>query len=392
LPPRKRGKAGKAPKKGKTTSRKRKAPSKGRGRSGKKSPEKIEEPPEKGLEGPQEETPLMQEDLQVRATKALQRVLKAIGTDFDFDVVAEHVVSELREVLDLERAVLGLLDKSGVKMMVYAIHVEHASELDAGRPVERRENGMWVAVNTREPHVCHDMAETEKDIEESSILLREGIRSYISFPLIVDDKVEGVINFGSSKVGAFDDPAVVEVLRPSVYLIARALKGSRLHDQLNDSITKMQVVDKASDMARNIEDDDEFLQKVLKEAQEAFGQFNFVYFIIDEEEKVFRIRDFKAGFQYNALGGYTQSLEEGMLAKVYRTMSAWVVNDSSKADYFVEAPSTTIGAEIAAPSVVNVKVKGILSCITPIPFNFRSYEVWVVKQLADIIGKRLYQP
>ena len=79
-----------------------------------------------------------------------------------------------------------------------------------------------------------------------------------------------------------------------------------------------------------------------------------------------------------------------MLAKVYRTMSAWVVNDSSRAEYFVEAPSTTIGAEIAAPSVVNVKVKGILSCITPQPFNFRSYEVWVVKQLAEIIGKRLY--
>ena len=123
MPPRKRGQG---TKRGKATSRKRKAPSKGKGRSSsrKKAPEKVEVQEEE-LEEPQDETPPMQEDLQLRNTKALQRVLEAIGTNFDFDVVAEHVVSELREVLDLDRAVLGLIDKSGDRMMVYAIHIEH---------------------------------------------------------------------------------------------------------------------------------------------------------------------------------------------------------------------------------------------------------------------------
>jgi putative methionine-R-sulfoxide reductase with GAF domain len=152
----------------------------------------------------------------------------------------------------------------------------------------------------------------------------------------------------------------------------------------------MQVVDRASNMAKTMSDTDEFLKKVLEEAQAAFGEFNFVFFEIDRSEEVFKIKDFKAGYEYMALEGYTQSLEDGLLGRVYKTRNTWVVRDARKMKGFIEAPNTIIGAEISSPVMAGEEVFGILTCVTPRAFDFKSHEVWVVKQLAEILGRRIF--
>lgn len=337
-------------------------------------------------EGPKKVKPIKRKPTPV---EALCQIIETVGTSFDFDTVASSVVLELKEVLHFERASMGLIDKTGERMMVYALYMDHPSELDVGRPIPAGDRGFWRAVNEGRPVICNDMEAEEKDVEESAILLKEGIRSYVSVPLVVDGKVEGIVNFGSGQVGHFKEEDLA-FLGPAVCLIARALKGSRIEDQLKDSIQKMQLVDRASNMARNINDIDEFTRNVLKEGQEAFGQFNFVLFEVDEGAKVFRIRALRTGFQYSTLEGYSQPLDKGILGKVRSTKSAWVVPDATKQEGFIEAPNTTIRAEIAAPCIVNGRVRGVLSCITPYPFDFKAYEVWVVKQLAEIIAQRLF--
>lgn len=362
--------------------------------------EEMEE--EEKVEGPKEEVPeekepgptledreALEKERLRKELHALRAIISSVGTTFDFDEVASKAVMELKEVLEFERASMGLLDKNRENLMMYGLHLDQPSEMDMGMPLPRKEKGFWETINENRPHLCQDIKEEEEGLEEGRILLKEGIRSYISLPLTVEGTVQGVVCFGSSRPFHFNEEHI-RLLEPVITLIARTLKGSRIEDQLTDTMLKMQLVDKAANMARTLTDKDEFLDTVLRDAQQAFGQFNFVYFVVDYEAELFRIRHFVAGFQYNTLKGYTQSIKDGILGKVFRTMSAWVVPDATKQPGFIEAPDTNIGAEIAAPSVIGMDVRGILSCITPYPFNFRSYEVWVVKQLAEIIGQKMF--
>jgi GAF domain-containing protein len=328
---------------------------------------------------------------------ALRGILKDLGTKYDFDEIAQKVVVGIHKVLPFDRAYLGLLDKTGDKMMVYVIFLDESgakegtlsSELDAGRPIPKSDGGMWAPVKDEMAHICANMEPKEKDTAEGRILLKEGMRSYITVPLTVDDKVEGVMGFYCHAQCWFKEEHL-GTLEPAVALIAWALKGSRMEGHLRDTVRKMQLVDKASDMARSIKEDDEFLDQLLKEAQHAFGQFNFVFFIVDEDAGLFRIRHFQAGFQYQTLKGYTQALDKGILAKARDSKGPVVVTDATKEPGFVEAPDTVIRAEIAAPAIVHNRVVGILSAVTPYPFDFKAYEVWVMKQLAEVIGMRLF--
>jgi GAF domain-containing protein len=328
---------------------------------------------------------------------ALRAILKDLGTKYDFDEVAQKVVNGLHKVLPFDRAYLGLLDRTGEKMMLYVIYLEEtaawpgalSSELDAGRPIPKSDGGMWAPTKDEMAHICNMMESKEKETVEGRILIKEGMRSYITVPLTVDGKIEGIVGFYSHNPCWFREEHL-RTLEPGVSLIAWALKGSRMEGQLRDTIRKMQLVDRASEMARAIQDDDEFLDKLLKEAQHAFGQFNFIFFVVDPEARLFRIRHFQVGFQYQALKGYTQDLDKGMLAKVYRSKAPMVVGDATKEEGFVEAPDTVIRAEIEAPAIVHDKVVGILSAVTPYPFDFKAYEIWVMKQLAEVIGLRLY--
>jgi GAF domain-containing protein len=329
--------------------------------------------------------------------EVLRSILKDLGTRYDFDEVAQKVVGGIHKVLGFDRAYLGLLDRTGDKMMIYVIYMDetaawpggNSSDLDAGRPIAKSSGGMWLPIKDEMAHICGDLESKEKETPEGRILIKEGMLSYITIPLTIDGKVEGVVGFYSHNQNWFREEHL-KTLEPGVALVAWALKGSRMEGHLRDSIRKMQLVDRASELARSIDDDNEFLDKILKEAQHAFGQFNFVFFIVDEKAKLFRIRHLQAGFQYQTLKGYTQALDKGMLAKVYRSKTPFVVTDTAKEEGFVEAPDAIIRAEIEAPSIVHDKVVGILSAVTPYAIDFKAYEIWVMKQLAEVIGMRLY--
>jgi GAF domain-containing protein len=329
--------------------------------------------------------------------EAFRSILRGLGTRYDFDEVAQKVVGGIHDVLGFDRAYLGLLDRTGDKMMIYVIYIDetaawpggNSSDLDAGRPIAKSSSGMWLPIKDEMAHISGDLGSKEKDTPEGRILVKEGMCSYMTIPLIVDGKLEGIVGFYSHNPNWFKE-AHLKTLEPGVALVAWALKGSRMEGHLRDTIRKMQLVDRASELARTIQDDDEFLDKLLKEAQHAFGQFNFIFFVVDEKAKLFRIRHLQTGFQYQTLKGYTQPLDKGMLAKVYRSKTPMVVTDTTKEEGFIEAPDTCIKAEIEAPSIVHNKVVGILSAVTPYPIDFKAYEIWVMKQLAEVIGTRLY--
>ena len=91
---------------------------------------------------------------------------------------------------------------------------------------------METVVITRRPHIWDNLSECTKPI--SARLFLEGIRSYVSVPIIADGDCMGTLNVGSFQVANFTHNHV-EILQDMADHIAIAIKKAQLYEKIKES-------------------------------------------------------------------------------------------------------------------------------------------------------------
>ncbi len=152
-----------------------------------------------------------------------------INSSLSIGTIFRMMVSELRKIVDYNRASLLLYNEKDRNLIIFALDTEMKTVMKKGAraPIEGTSSG-WVFKNNR-PLINYDLRETEFVLDRK--LLREGIRSTISIPLFYDRPL-GVFNLDSTEPAKYSEKDL-NVLVPVAKHISIALENALLFEQIS---------------------------------------------------------------------------------------------------------------------------------------------------------------
>lgn len=176
----------------------------------------------------------------------INEISGVINSSLSIGHIFRLVASEIKKVMDFDRASIVILDERNKTMELFALDTSMPTRLRKGvsLPLEGT-SAAWVSTNQK-PWINSDLGRAMA-FEKDSALLKEGIRSSISVPLY-KDKPLGALNFDSTQPGRYSEEDL-EVLLPVAKHLSIALENALLFEEISrekrewektfDSITDM---------------------------------------------------------------------------------------------------------------------------------------------------------
>ncbi len=159
----------------------------------------------------------------------LYDVAKAINSTLDFSQVLETIVKEVVESMGLKASSLRLLDRRGKRLLMGAAYGLSEDYIRKGA-VEVNKSGIDKEVLAGKTVSIFD-ARTDPRFQYPEQAKKEGIRSVLVVPLMVEDRAIGVMRAYAAENREFSEDEV-EFLNAVANLSAIAIENARLHQAL----------------------------------------------------------------------------------------------------------------------------------------------------------------
>lgn len=151
--------------------------------------------------------------------EVVENVCKIIATSLDVKETYKGIAAELKRVIDFDRASISILGEEGTAV-TYAMSADYESAvLKEGGTYKLKGSLLEKTIITGGPVLIEDTQDSE--VATDSLLLKEGIRSRLSVPLKVKDKIIGSINLGSKKPHNFSAAHIniLEQISPQLAMV-----------------------------------------------------------------------------------------------------------------------------------------------------------------------------
>jgi len=160
----------------------------------------------------------------------INELSSTVNSSLSIGTVFRIMLSEMRKLIEYDRASLLLYDEGRENLLIYALDTDMKTVLPKGirAPLEGTSAG-WVIKNNK-PWINSDLA-SEIRFDHDAKLRDDGIRSTVSIPLY-QDKMLGVFNLDSSEPGKYTEKDL-QILLPASKHIAIALENSLLFEEIS---------------------------------------------------------------------------------------------------------------------------------------------------------------
>lgn len=160
----------------------------------------------------------------------INRIIGKANQTMDFDEVFAAISEEIRTLLPADDITVALISEDGTGFSTFALS-GGSRTLERGTTIPLDETVSRIALETERPVVIPDLAADAK--YETVYVRRKGIRSVLSFPIMLKGKVFGTLNIGSKKPDQYTDELAV-LLAPVVQQVGTVFDRVRLFRQVSD--------------------------------------------------------------------------------------------------------------------------------------------------------------
>jgi len=164
---------------------------------------------------------------QIAMTSELTRL---IGSSLDIKEVYHGFTSQLKDIVDFDRASIGLVEGENLRLL--AVSSEKETKLGGGAVVPLKDSATaWVVANKR-TNIERDLDQVRRfPIDET--LFKEGLRSAIRLPLFSKGEVFGVFSLASRYPDAYGERER-QILEELAGQIAIAIDNDRLYQEVKE--------------------------------------------------------------------------------------------------------------------------------------------------------------
>ena len=280
----------------------------------------------------------------------LHNLADALNTTLDLNTLMHRVADLVRAVIDYKIfAILLINDRSQDLRMRFQIG--HSSEVERMRiKLGRGVSGQ--AALLRKSLLVEDVRETENYIDANP-----NVRSELAVPLVVKNKVIGVLDLQSESTAYFtlEHQRLLELVASRM---AIAIENARLYTRVSRQAQTLAVLNDISREITSILDPDDLLERIGQLLKRVIDFHMFTILIWNRRTQLFEHR-FSSRFGQRVTRERTIALGEGLIGTAAQLREPVLVPDVRKDPRYVEA-NPEVRSELSVPLVYKGEVIGVL--------------------------------
>lgn len=202
---------------------------------------------------------------------ALNRLTDAINSTLDIQVAIEAFMKEAQTLIPLDRASVGVVDEHADALRILAASGLARDLVGRNFRVPLKDNAHAAQAIARRRPVIIDDIEREQWSSMDSQLLRLGIHSAMSLPLVSQGQVIGVLNLGAREKNAYTSEYVVLLAEQVAAQFATAVSKAGLYEREREHAGQLATLNAISTRMMATLQVNELLQQVVSTTRQGFG-------------------------------------------------------------------------------------------------------------------------
>lgn len=312
----------------------------------------------------------------MRSTRQLQHEVARAA--FDVDRLLEQVLRVICDVLNYPNCAILLLDEARGELYIKAALGYSREAVEKLRiPVGRGLTGL--VAETRQAVCVGDVSKEPRYIKGTGYG-----RSEIAVPLMIGDKLIGVLDVESGELNAFGERDL-RVLSLFASQAALAIEYARLYEKEKKRSAQLALINEISKkMAESLEID-ELLCEVVRSIQSSFNYYHVMVLEVDRARGEVAMRAQAGGFA-RAPDVYRRRLGQGIVGHVAETGCTILANDVTKEPYYLAARPET-RSELCVPIKIDGQVWGVINVESRDLNAFDENDVIILETISDQLAR-----
>ena len=311
---------------------------------------------------------LEQSQKRMSRIEALREIDLTISSTLDLDQQVDILLSHVIRELNVDIAVLFLLDKNTRRIAPVAAKGSYNPETLRKVSFEIGEGAVgWIVLNKKPLYIPDVSKDKRWKFTESSTADR--IVSYLGIPLVVDGEPIGALDASTRYPRKFTEEEISFLEALSVQ-IAIAIKNAKLYRELQERVRQMEALYEISGEIMAEHDLDSLLRRITDRATDLLRAPSGGIYLYDEKKKLLRVAVVKG----TELPSNTYlKLGEGMAGRVALTRRPLIVDDYSRWEHrspkYADRPFTAV---VEVPMLHSGELIGVL-VVNEIGFTGRKF-------------------
>jgi sigma-B regulation protein RsbU (phosphoserine phosphatase) len=294
-----------------------------------------------------------QSELQAKVEPLLLEVADVVNTTLDLDTTLRRVAELVRKVIDYEIFAILLLNERTQELR-FRFQIGYPREYAERARVKLGQGVTGRAAQTRQAILVED---TCKDKDAGYIEAIPNVRSELAVPLIVKNRVIGVIDLEAREPGYFTDEHR-RLLTLIGSRMAVGIENAQLYTRTTRQARTLLLLNEIARELTSILNVDELLKRIAELLNRIIDYQMFSILLIDESGEKLSHR-FSLRFQENIHLKHDIPIGKGLVGAAAAERAAVLVPDVSKDPRYVMANPET-KSELAVPLIYKDKVIGVL--------------------------------
>jgi sigma-B regulation protein RsbU (phosphoserine phosphatase) len=296
------------------------------------------------------ETAATQSD-QLKIEPLLLEVADVVNTTLDLDTTLRRVAELVRKVIDYEIFAILLVNEKAQELRI-RFQVGYAREIADRIKVKIGEGVTGMAAQRREAILVDDVS---KHPEYISVVA--GVHSELAVPLIVKNRVIGVLNLEAQEAGRFTEEHK-RLLTLIGSRMAVGIENARLYTRSTRQARTLVLLNEISRELTSILNVDELLKRIAELLSRLIDYQMFSILLLDDGGEKLQHR-FSLRFQENILLKHDVPWGKGLVGYAVQHREAVLVPDVNKDSRYIRLNPET-RSELAVPLIYKDKVIGVL--------------------------------
>ncbi|HZR66828.1 MAG TPA: GAF domain-containing protein [Terriglobales bacterium] len=281
----------------------------------------------------------------------LLEVADVVNTTLDLDTTLRRVAELVRKVIDYEIFGILLLNEK-TQELYFRFSVGHSREVAERIRVKVGEGVTGVAAQKAEAVLVDDV-----ELDPRYISAVPGVRSELAVPLIIKNRVIGVLDIESPQPSHFTEEHK-RLLTLIASRMAVGIENARLYTRTNKQAKTLLLLNEIARELTSILNLDELLKRIGELLNRLIDFQMFSILLLDAAGEILQHR-FSLRFKENIQLKHDIPIGKGVVGAAVEERKAVLVGDVKKDPRYIETNPET-RSELAVPLIYNDKVIGVL--------------------------------
>ena len=321
--------------------------------------------------------------------RVLQTITDHALAHLSLDELFREVLSRIREIMVADNIAILLVDEDHQYLTVRAVNgIEETIAPTVRIPMGK---GFAGTVAAR----CQPViAGKQMPVEILTPVLREQLYTLLGVPLVVDDRVLGVIHIGTKQQRTFTRE-IIDLFERVADRLALAIERSMLVEQAllartraEETNLQLQILQTITDTALSHLGLDDLFREVLRRLNEILTVDTIAILLLTDDGKYLTVRAAK-GVEEEMKQDVHIPIGQGFAGQIAAQRRPWIVPDISQIEIESQILRKNVHSLLGVPLLVDDKVIGVLHIGTKQPRLFTEHDVELLQRVADRIARAI---